>query len=249
MKSDSEKTPAEAGQTVRGIRPSAGERRNYQLELDRILREQQGRRPRLLLHSCCGPCSSSVLEYLTQFFEVTVFWYNPNIYPQEEFDRRLSAQRELLEKAGYGDRVQLVARPLDSAPWYRAVQGLEGEPEGGARCTECFRLRLREAAEAAARGGYDWYCSTLTLSRHKDPVRINALGEAYAAEFGVRWLPSEFKKRGRELRSQQLCAQYSIYRQDYCGCEYSLVKRTVQKDESRTAAPVTADAGLSSPKI
>ena len=235
MKSASDTVTRKAG-------PAAGERRNYQQELDRILLQQQEKRPRLLLHSCCGPCSSSVLEYLTQFFEVTVFWYNPNIYPQEEFDRRLLAQRELLEKMGFAGRVGLMTVPRDSAPWYRATQGLEGEPEGGARCTECFRLRLREAAEAAARGGYDWYCSTLTLSRHKDPVRINALGEAFAEEFHVRWLPSEFKKRGRELRSQQLCAQYGIYRQNYCGCEYSLAKRNVQPDERPAPAPVTPAA-------
>ena len=204
---------------------ATGVRRNYQQELDRILEQQQGTRPRLLLHSCCGPCSSSVLEYLTQFFEVTVFWYNPNIYPQEEFDRRLSAQRELLEKMGLSGRVLLVTVPRESAPWYSVTAGLEQEPEGGARCNECFRLRLREAAEYAAREGYDWYCSTLTLSRHKDPVRINSLGEQFAREYGIRWLPSEFKKRGRELRSQQLCAEYGIYRQDYCGCEYSLANR------------------------
>ena len=204
------------------------EKRNYQQELDRILEQQKGVRPKLLLHSCCGPCSGSVLEYLTQFFEVSVFWYNPNIYPQEEFDRRLQAQEELLRKMGLEGCVKLLTVARDSALWYRATEGLEQEPEGGARCTECFRLRLREAACAAAEEGCGWFCSTLTLSRHKDPVRINALGERYAEEFGIRWLPSEFKKRGRELRSQQLCAEYGIYRQDYCGCEYSL--GTTQKN-------------------
>lgn len=223
MKPEAVSAPG-AGKTSHAA-SATGVRRNYQQELDRILEQQQGTRPRLLLHSCCGPCSSSVLEYLTQFFEVTVFWYNPNIYPQEEFDRRLSAQRELLEKMGLSGRVLLVTVPRESAPWYSVTAGLEQEPEGGARCTECFRLRLREAAEFAAREGYDWYCSTLTLSRHKDPVRINALGEQFAGEYGIHWLPSEFKKRGRELRSQQLCAEYGIYRQDYCGCEYSLANR------------------------
>jgi hypothetical protein len=198
------------------------EKRNYQQELDRILERQKGARPRLLLHSCCGPCSSAVLEYLTQFFEVSVFWYNPNIYPQAEFDRRLQAQEKLLREMGLENSVKMVTVLRDCEPWYRATAGLEQEPEGGARCTECFRLRLREAARAAAEEGCEWFCSTLTLSRHKDPVRINALGEQFAAEFGVRWLPSEFKKRGRELRSQQLCTEFGIYRQDYCGCEYSL---------------------------
>ena len=185
------RTSSPKGETAEG--GTNGKKRNYQQELDRILELQKGTRPRLLLHSCCGPCSSAVLEYLTQFFEVSLFWFNPNIYPQAEFDCRLLAQEELLRKMGIG-----------------------------ARCTECFRLRLREAAQTAAEEGFGWYCSTLTLSRHKDPVRINALGEQFAAEFGVRWLPSEFKKRGRELRSRELCEEYGIYRQNYCGCEYSL---------------------------
>ena len=206
-----------------------GEKRNYQQELDRILEQQNGTHPRLLLPSCCGPCSSAVLEYLTQYFAVSVFWYNPNIYPQAEFDRRLQAQEKLLSKMGLKESVELITLPRDSASWYRATEGLEREPEGGVRCTECFRLRLREAAQYAAEQGYEWFCSTLTLSRHKDPVRINALGEQYAAEFGIRWLPSEFKKRGRELRSKQLCEEYGIYRQDYCGCEYSLRNTEEQK--------------------
>ena len=199
-------------------------KRNYQQELDQIIALQGEARPRLLLHSCCGPCSSSVLEYLTQYFDVTLFWYNLNIYPQAEFDRRLDAQRKLLDGMGLTDRVSVAVVPRDAAPWDAAVAGLESEPEGGARCTECFRLRLREAAAYAKEQGFDCFCSTLTLSRHKDPVRINALGEAFAEEFGVPWLPSEFKKRGRELRSKQLCEQYGIYRQNYCGCQYSLRK-------------------------
>ena len=199
-------------------------KRNYQQELDQIIALQGEARPRLLLHSCCGPCSSSVLEYLTQYFDVTLFWYNPNIYPQAEFDRRLDAQRKLLDGMGLTDQVSVAVVPRDAAPWDAAVAGLESEPEGGARCTECFRLRLREAAAYAKEQGFDCFCSTLTLSRHKDPVRINALGEAFAEEFGVPWLPSEFKKRGRELRSKQLCEQYGIYRQNYCGCQYSLRK-------------------------
>ena len=201
------------------------EKRNYQREMDAVIARfgaESGEKPRLLLHSCCGPCSSSVLEDLTRFFRVTLFWYNPNIYPREEFDRRLAAQKKLLQAIDPSGEIVLLEVPYDPEPWYRVTAGLEGEPEGGRRCTECFRLRLREAARAAAEGGFDWFCSTLTLSRHKDPVRINALGEELAGEFGVRWLPSEFKKHGRELRSKELCEQYGIYRQNYCGCEYSL---------------------------
>ena len=190
--------------------------------MDEILSHLDGVRPRLLLHSCCGPCSSPELEELTRFFQVTLFWYNPNIYPQDEFDRRLAAQKKLLQAMDPAGEVGILEIPREPEPWVQAVSGMEDEPEGGRRCTECFRVRLRKAAQAAAEGGFDWFCSTLTLSRHKDPIRINALGEQYAREYGVSWLPSEFKKRGRELRSKELCELYGIYRQNYCGCEYSL---------------------------
>ncbi len=199
-------------------------KRNYQKELEEILTSRTGiaLRPRLLLHSCCGPCSAPVLEYLTKYFEVTLFWYNPNIWPQEEFDRRLEEQKKLLRAMDPEGNVCVIGRTREREAWDRATEGLESEPEGGARCTECFRLRLRETAKTAAAGGFDYFCSTLTLSRHKDPERINALGEMFAKEYGVSWLPSEFKKRGGELRSKQLCEQYGIYRQNYCGCEYSV---------------------------
>ena len=195
-----------------------------------------------LMHTCCAPCSLSCIEPLRgEGIEPVAFWYNPNIYPQEEFDHRLQAQQKLIAAMGLQDDVKIHIVPRDAAPWYEAVRGLETEPEGGARCTECFRLRLREAAAFAAQNGFEWFCSTLTLSRHKDPVRINALGEAFAAEYGVRWLPSEFKKRGRELRSQQLCALYDIYRQDYCGCEFSLHRP--QKNPDPSSGPCTDKPG------
>lgn len=206
-------------------------RRNYRQELDRIIAAQGDRKPRLLLHSCCGPCSGSVLEFLTRYYRVTLLWYNPNIYPAQEFDRRLSAQLQLLDGMGLREEVPILTLPYGSEQWYRATEGLEKEPEGGARCTECFRLRLRETARLAAEKGFDCFCSTLTLSRHKDPVRINALGEGFADEFGIKWLPSEFKKRGGELRSKQLCEQYGIYRQNYCGCEYSLRSQKQKESE------------------
>ncbi len=199
--------------------------RNYQKELDRIIQKQGEKRPKVLLHACCGICSGPVLEYLTQYFDVTLLWYNPNLYPQEEFVRRCATLLELLDKMGLQGRVGVLTedwRPED----YRAVSaGLEAEPEGGARCTECFRLRLRETAKVAAREGFDFFCSTLTLSRHKDAVRINTLGETLARETGVAWLPSDFKKQGREMRSTELAERFGLYRQLYCGCEYSLRKR------------------------
>ena len=200
-------------------------RRNYQKELDRIIQKQGQKQPRVLLHSCCGVCSSAVLEYLTQYFDVTLLWYNPNLYPQAEFDRRFQTQLELIEKMGLTEQVSVLAEPWKHEDYDRRVKGLEEEPEGGKRCTECFRLRLLECARLAKHYGFDYFCTTLTLSRHKDAVRINDLGEEIGRAMGVQWLPSDFKKQGREMRSTELAEQYGLYRQLYCGCEYSLHKR------------------------
>ena len=199
--------------------------RNYQKELDRIIQKRGQKTPRVLLHSCCGPCSSSVLEYITQYFDVTLLWYNPNLYPKEEFDRRFKTQVELIEKMGLADKVDILAEPWKSEDYYRRIKGLENEPEGGKRCAECFRLRLLETARLARHYGYDYFCTTLTLSRHKDAVLINSIGEEIARVTGVSWLPSDFKKRNGENRSIELSEQYGLYRQLYCGCEFSLRKR------------------------
>ena len=199
--------------------------RNYQKELDRIIQKRGQKTPRVLLHSCCGPCSSSVLEYITQYFDVTLLWYNPNLYPKEEFDRRFKTQVELIEKMGLADKVDILAEPWKSEDYYRRIKGLENEPEGGKRCAECFRLRLLETARLAKHYGYDYFCTTLTLSRHKDAVLINSIGEEIARATGVSWLPSDFKKRNGENRSIELSEQFGLYRQLYCGCEFSLRKR------------------------
>ena len=205
--------------------------RNYQKELDRIIERLDGARPRLLLHSCCGICSAPVLEYLTRYFDVTLLWYNHNLYPEAEFDRRFQTLREMLDKLGFADKVSVLAEPWRHEDYEGVVKGLEEEPEGGARCTECFRLRLRECAELAASRGFDYFCTTLTLSRHKDEQRINALGEELGRAALVRWLPSDFKKQGREMRSTELAEQYGFYRQLYCGCAYSLHKRETHGQE------------------
>ena len=200
-------------------------RRNYQRELDRIIEKNGESRPRVLLHVCCGPCSSSVLEYLTRYFELTLLWYNPNIYPEAEFELRYETLKKLIRDMGLAEKLTLMALPHRSEEYYARVKGLEEEPEGGRRCTECFRLRLEETAKIAAAQDFDFFCTTLTLSRHKDAVRINALGEEIAQKTGARWLPSDFKKRDGENRSIELCERYNVYRQLYCGCEYSLKKR------------------------
>ena len=196
-------------------------KQNYQLELDRITASLSGR-PRLLLHSCCGPCSSYVLEYLTRYFEVFLSYYNPNIQPREEYDLRLENQLCVL---GRIPGVTLVPCGYDGGAYDEAVRGLEDEPEGGARCTECFKLRLDFAAREAKRLGCDYFATTLTVSPHKDAQRINAIGEALAGKYGVKWLPGDFKKRDGYKRSIELSREFGLYRQDYCGCLYSKTER------------------------
>ncbi len=190
---------------------------NYQLELDRLV-SALDTRPRLLLHSCCGPCSSYVLEYLTQYFEIYLSYYNPNIQPLEEYQKRLENQVLVL---AHMPGVTLVPCGYDGEVYTSAVRGLEAEPEGGARCTECFRLRLDYAAREAKRLGCEYCCTTLTVSPHKDAQRINALGYEICAKYGVKWLPGDFKKRNGYKRSIELSNEYGLYRQDYCGCLYS----------------------------
>ena len=196
-------------------------------EMDRIIEKEGDRRPRVLLHVCCGPCSSAVLEYLIRHFDLTLLWYNPNIYPEAEFDKRYETLLKLIGDMGLSEHVLVLREEHRSGEYYARVRGLEAEPEGGRRCTECFRLRLEEAARIAAARGFDYFCTTLTLSRHKDAVRINALAEEIARTAGVKWLPSEFKKRDGENRSIELCEKYNVYRQLYCGCEYSLKNRGI----------------------
>ncbi len=179
--------------------------------------------PRLLLHSCCGPCSSAVLEKLCPYFDVTVFYYDPNIHPREEYDRRAAEQARLLEEMRpAGKRVGLIAGEWDADRWFALTRGLEKEKEGGERCSVCFEMRLLKTAEAAVEHGFDLFASTLTVSPHKDPDRVNAAGFRAQEATGARYLPSDFKKRDGYLRSLRLSAEYGLYRQDYCGCVYSM---------------------------
>lgn len=193
-------------------------KQNYQRETDEIIRGLGDDRPRLLLHSCCGPCSSYVLEYLTQYFDVSLLFYGPNIQPQDEYDKRLAFQRKVIEHIP----VDILECSYDGGAFDEAVKGLENEPEGGARCTVCFALRIEETARLAAAHGFAWYCTTLTVSPHKDAERINAIGRSFGDKYKVKWLPSDFKKRGGYQRSIELSKQWDLYRQDYCGCAYSI---------------------------
>ena len=192
---------------------------NYQLEMEKVLRTLDGARPKLLLHACCAPCSSATLERLSAHFDLTILYYNPNIYPPEEYHRREAELERFVEQAGY--HYPVVELPYDPQEFYAAVKGLENEPEKGVRCTVCYRLRMRRAAQYAAEHGFDWFTTTLSISPHKDAKRINAIGQELEQEFGVRHLPSDFKKQNGYLRSLQLSEEYGLYRQDYCGCEFS----------------------------
>lgn len=191
---------------------------NFQLETDKITAALDGKKPTLLLHSCCGPCSSYVLEYLTEFFDISLLFYGPNIQPEEEYQKRLEHQRRVTEHIP----VKILECEYDGEAFEKMAKGLEAEKEGGARCTACFKLRIEETARRAAAGGYEYYCTTLSVSPHKDALRINAIGQAMGEKYGVKWLPSDFKKRGGYQRSIALSKEFGLYRQEYCGCLFSL---------------------------
>lgn len=192
-------------------------------KFDKVIAEFGEKKPSLLLHSCCGPCSSAVIELLAKHFDVTVLWYNPNLYPEEEFEKRLATQKQLLnclEKDGIP--AKLMVTDWRSEDYFPRVKGLENEPEEGKRCIECFRIRLEETARIAAENGFEWFCTTLTVSSRKDAVVINAIGREFAEKYGVKWLPSEFRKREGNHRSIILSEKYGLYRQEYCGCVFSM---------------------------
>lgn len=211
---------------------------NYQKELEKILeglrqnREQKDGTvplettsvPRLFLHSCCAPCSSYVLEYLSPYFRITVFYYNPNISASEEYQKRVAEQKRLIaaynrEKKGYP--ISVVEGDYEPEKFYEIAKGFEICPEGGERCFRCFDLRLRETAKRAKAGSYDYFATTLTISPLKNAQKLNEIGEKLSAEYGVCWLPSDFKKKNGYKRSIELSAEYELYRQNYCGCAYS----------------------------
>ena len=198
-------------------------KRNFQKELDKIIdgQIQEDTVPRLLLHSCCAPCSSYVLKYLAEYFSITVLYYNPNISPGEEYTKRVEEQRRLIEEMPAKNSITLIACDYEPQEFYDAVRGLEKEPEGGARCFVCYELRMREAAMYAAEYGFDYYTTTLSISPLKNAEKINEIGEKLSAEYGVKHLPSDFKKREGYKQSVELSAQYNLYRQNYCGCIFS----------------------------
>ena len=201
---------------------------NYQKRLDATLSGIAScNPPRLLLHSCCAPCSSYVLEYLSRYFRITVLYYNPNISPASEFTHRFEEQRRLIDEMPLNNPVECVMGRYDPAEFAAIAKGHEADPEGGERCTACFRLRLEETAKLAKEGRYDYFTTTLSISPLKDAERLNRIGDELGEQYGVPYLFSDFKKREGYKRSIQLSAEYGLYRQDYCGCAFS--KRDAEK--------------------
>ncbi len=197
--------------------------RNFQRELDKIL-EQLTVTPRLLLHSCCAPCSSYVLEYLRQYFKITVFYYNPNISMEAEYQKRVTEQKRLIDaynQLDSGYSISVIEGDYEPEIFYAATKGLEQCPEGGERCFACYELRLRKTAELAKELEQDYFTTTLTISPLKNAAKLNEIGESLAQQYQMPWLPSDFKKKNGYKRSIELSAEYDLYRQNYCGCVYS----------------------------
>ncbi len=194
---------------------------NYQKKLDDIIASLGGSRPTLLLHSCCAPCSSYCLEYLSEYFDITVLYYDPNISPADEFFKRAREQQRLIDELLPAHSVKLVIDDYEPEKFYSAVRGLENAPEGGERCFVCYGLRLERTAQYAAAHGFDWFCTTLSISPLKNCEKLNEIGMSLAEKYGVSYLPSDFKKRGGYKRSIELSREYGLYRQNYCGCVFS----------------------------
>ena len=196
---------------------------NYRIEMEREIEalKRAGRRPLLALHSCCAPCSSAVLEQLNDAFQIAVFYYNPNISPEDEFRRRAEEQLRLVREMPLAEDIRAEIGAYDPERFYAAVRGHDSDPEGGARCGICFELRLRETAKYARDIGAEYFTTTLSISPLKDASRLNTLGSAIAAEYGLKYLHSDFKKKDGYRRSCALSKEYDLYRQDFCGCVYS----------------------------
>jgi len=195
---------------------------NYQRKLDELIARLEGKRPKLLLHACCAPCSSYVLEYLSQYFDLTLYFYNPNMDTPEEYTKRADELNRLRDEMQLDSKVEIIVEDYDHEVFCQIAEGLENEPERGSRCLKCYELRLRKAAEYMSRNNvFDYFGTTLTLSPLKSAEAINRIGKEIEAETGFRYLETDFKKKNGYLRSLELSREYDLYRQDYCGCKYS----------------------------
>ena len=215
---------------------------NYQVDLDRIIRrlEKSGEVPTLLLHACCAPCSSYTIEYLSQYFKITLFCYNPNIAPAEEYQHRVNEIKRFVAEFKTKYPVSLVEGEYDPKKFYDVARGLEHEPEGGKRCRKCFELRLAESAKLAKELNCDYFTTTLTISPMKDAQVLNEVVQEQCDIYGIKRLPSDFKKKGGYKRSIQLSHDYNLYRQNFCGCVYSM--REAEEREANKIAMNTAQS-------
>ena len=204
---------------------------NYQKEMEKLIEQLQKERkvPSLLLHSCCAPCSSYVLESLSDYFAITVFYYNPNIFPESEYTKRILEQQMLIHDMKTKHPVSFLAGNYDRQRFFDIAEGLEHLKEGGERCYKCYELRLREAARMAVESGADYFTTTLSISPLKNVDKLNEIGNQISKEYGVKYLQSDFKKKNGYKRSIELSKEYGLYRQDYCGCEYSFRDRQIEK--------------------
>ena len=196
---------------------------NYQLQLEKELQliSRSGKKPRLLLHICCAPCSSYVLEYLSEYFDITLFFYNPNITNENEYNYRIDEAERLIAEMPLKGNVDFIPARYDISEFFAVAKGFENEPEGGEICFRCYELLLRETAEYAKRNGFDYFTTTLSISPYKNAEKLNCIGKSLSEEYGVKYLFSDFKKKNGYKRSIELSQQYNLYRQDYCGCIYS----------------------------
>lgn len=215
---------------------------NYQKELDKII-EGLEETPTLLLHSCCAPCSSYVLEYLSKFFQITIFFYNPNITEETEYRKRVEEQKRLIEalnrKESAKNSIAFLEGDYQKEDFFAIAKGLEQVKEGGERCFRCYELRLREAAKLAKEKAFDYFTTTLTISPLKNADKLNEIGRKLEEELKIPFLPSDFKKKNGYKRSVELSQEYGLYRQDYCGCIYSKMQReqmanAIQKEQGET---------------
>lgn len=199
---------------------------NYQIVLDKIIEENQNKDfiPTLLLHSCCAPCSSYVLEYLSQYFKITVFYYNPNISSYEEYEKRKNEQQRFIRECNFKNNVSFIEWKYDNERYEDTIKGLENEKEGGSRCKKCYYLRMEETAKYAKEHHFDYFTTTLSISPYKNAAALNAIGEELSKKYNIEYLYSDFKKKNGYKRSIELSSIYNLYRQNYCGCKYSKPK-------------------------
>ncbi len=192
---------------------------NYSIELEKIIKSNGDKKPALLLHACCAPCSSYVLEYLNSHFNITLFFYNPNIYPKDEYQKRLDELKRLVLEMELD--IKIIEADYEPNEFFEISKGLEKLPERSERCKRCYRLRLEKAAVQAQKDGYDYFCTTLSISPHKNAEWINEIGNELSDIYGIQFLPSDFKKKNGYIRSIELSRKYNLYRQNFCGCVFS----------------------------